>query len=214
MTKKKAYQATPKFGLCLDWETSGATFGGDSSKDYQGVTFGAIVFNTVDFSEVESIYREVKFDETKYKWSPEAEAIHGKTREHLEAHGVSAEEAATDLIEFIAKYFGTDKVMFLGHNPEFDRRFTNQLVKNVGFEFSVEKEPGDNIQIPLHHVMLDTSAAGFITVGLYKSDMLFDKMGFPVRGDHNALEDARMTLQTCALLKQLVGVGYDTIANS
>lgn len=62
--------------------------------------------------------------------------------------------------------------------------------------------------------MLDTSAAGFITVGLYKSDMLFDKMGFPVRGDHNALEDARMTLQTCALLKQLVGVGYDTIANS
>lgn len=212
MTKKK-YQATPKYLLCIDWETSGADFGKDSSISYQGITFGAIVTKTSDFSEVESIYREIKFDDTKYKWTPEAEAIHGKSREHLNEHGVSPEEAATDLIELIAKYFGTDKVMFLGHNPEFDRRFTNQLVKNVGFEFSVEKEPGDNIQIPLHHVMLDTSAAGFIAVGLFKSDMLFDKMGFPERGDHNALEDARMTIGTCAIIKQLVQLGYEAATN-
>lgn len=201
-----AKQQTPKFGLCLDWETSGADFGKDSSINYQGLTFGAIIFNTEDFSEVETMYREIKFNDTKYVWSAEAEAIHGKSREHLEQHGVTQEEAAVDLIELISKYFAGSKVLFLGHNPEFDRRFTNQLVKTVGFEFSVEKEPGDRTQIEVHHVMLDTSAAGFITVGLYKSDLLFEKMGFPARGAHNALDDARMTLQTCAVLKSLVSL--------
>lgn len=210
-TTKKAQQ-TPRWGLCLDWETSGADFGQDSSINYQGVTFGAIIFNTADFSEVETIYREIKFDETRYKWSTEAEAIHGKSREYLAEHGVHAEEAAVDLIEFIAKYFAGGKVMFLGHNPEFDRRFTNQLVKNIDFEFSIEKEPGERHQIEVHHVMLDTSAAGFITVGLYKSDLLFERMGFPERGAHNALDDARMTLQTCAVLKQLVGIALNEVA--
>ena len=208
MAKK---QVTPVYALCIDWETSGADFGKDSSVNYQGITFGAIVFKTSDFSEVESIYREIKFDSSRYKWSAEAEAIHGKSQQYLAEHGVQPEDAAVDLIELIHKYFAGTKVMFLGHNPEFDRRFTNQLLKNVDFEFTVEKEPGDRTQIELHHVMLDTSAAGFITVGLYKSDLLFERMGFPERAEHNALEDARMTLQTCAVLKQLVGIGLNEI---
>ena len=206
--KKKPYQPPQKYGLCIDWETSGATWGGDSSKDYQGLAFGAIVFDTATFEPVEKLYREIKFNADKYQWSEGAQKIHGLTIEYLEEHGVSQEDAATDLLELILKYFGPDsKVMFLGHNPEFDRRFTDQLVATVEFEFSVEKKHPEFTQIQLHHVVLDTSALGFITFGLYKSDLLFDKIGFEQRGDHNALQDAEQTLQTCQVDQGLVQLG-------
>jgi DNA polymerase III epsilon subunit-like protein len=200
----KFYQRPQKFGLCIDWETSGATWGGDSSKDYQGLSFGAIVFDTDTFTEIESIHHHVKFDETKYKWSDDAQKIHGLTREFLEENGLTQEEAATALLELIAKYFAGSKVMFLGHNPIFDQRFTNQLLNTVGAEFTTERQNEELVQIELHHVMLDTSALGFITLGLYKSDALFERMGFEERGDHSALVDARQTLGTCSIIKQLI----------
>lgn len=205
--KKKTTQSTPKFGLCIDWETSGAAWGKDSSIDYQGLSFGAIVFNTDDFSPVEEIYCEIQFDESKYKWSPEAEAIHGMSKDYLKTHGISQEDAAIMLAELVLKYWGPDsKVMFLGHNPEFDRRFTNQLLNTIDIEFSVEKQTNFSSWIQLHHVVLDTSALGFITLGLFKSDLLFEKIGFEERGDHNALTDAQQTLQTCAAIKTLVSI--------
>ncbi len=201
--KKKTVQQPQKFGICLDWETTGATWGGDSSIKYQGISFGAIVFDTETFSEVESMYCLIKFNPEKYEWTEGAQRVHGLTIEYLEEHGVSQEDAAIQLIELIVKYFGTDsKVMFLGHSPEFDRRFTNQLLSTVEFEFSVERKNEDFAHIPLHHVILDTSALGFITIGLYKSDLLFDRMGFEEREDHNALVDARQTLETCKIIRQ------------
>ena len=203
---KKPYQQPQKYGLCIDWETSGATWGGDSSKDFQGLTFGAIIFETENFTAIEELYMEIKYD-PKWGWSEEAERIHGKTREYLEEHGVSQEEAATALIELILKYFGPDsKVMFMGHNAEFDRRFTNQLLNTVEFEFSVERENPDFTQIQLHHVVLDTSPIGFVTLGLYKSDLLFEKIGYDARGAHNALDDARMTLGAAAAIRQMMKI--------
>jgi hypothetical protein len=206
--KKKPYQPPQKYGLCIDWETSGATWGGDSSIKYQGIAFGAIVFDTATFEPVEKLYREVKFNPDKWEWTEGAQKVHGLTIEHLEEHGVTQEEAATDLLELILKYFGPEsKVMFLGHNPGFDIRFTDQLLASVEFEFSVEKKHPEFTQIQLHHVVLDTSALGFITFGLYKSDLLFDKIGFEQRGDHNALQDAEQTLQTCQVVQGLVQLG-------
>jgi DNA polymerase III epsilon subunit-like protein len=203
-----AKQITPQYILCIDWETSGATFGGDSTKKYQGLSFGAIVADAKTFEPVEKMYVEIKFYPTKYEWTDGAAKVHGLTIEHLEEHGISQEDAAIKLAELILKYWGPDsKVMFLGHNPEFDRRFTNQLLNCIEIEFSIEKETLFESWIQLHHVMLDTSALGFITLGLFKSDLLFDKIGFPTRGDHNALVDAEMTLQTCQALKAMVELG-------
>lgn len=210
MSKKK-YQQTPEFGIVLDWETSGAVFGGDSSKEHQGLAFGAIVFRTSDFSPVEKIYRCIKFNE-KYKWTESAQKIHGLTKEYLEANGVTQEDAAIDLASIILKYWGPDsKVMFLGHNPGFDISFTAQLMAEIGIEFSIERSnpPVFDSWIQLHHVVLDTSALGFITLGLFKSDMLFDKIGFPERVVHNALSDAEMTLDTCAVIKSLVAMALN-----
>jgi DNA polymerase III epsilon subunit-like protein len=202
--KKPVKQLDFKVGLCIDWETSGAIWGGDSSKEFQGISCGAIVFDVKTFDPVEELYLEIKHN-PKWKWSDEAEKIHGLSREYLEQNGVTQEEAAMALAELILKYWGTDsKVMFLGHNPEFDRRFTNQLLNEIDIEFSVEASGKFDSRIDVFHVVLDTSALGFITLGLYKSHLLFEKIGFEERGDHNALEDARQTLMTCKVMRELV----------
>jgi DNA polymerase III epsilon subunit-like protein len=204
---KKTHQQTPQYILAIDWETSGADFGKDSSLTYQGVSFGAIVANATTFEPIEKLYVEIKFDSTKWKWTEEAAKIHGLTIEHLEKNGISQEDAAVKLAELILKYWGPEsKVMFLGHNPEFDRRFTNQLMNTIDIEFSVEKRTNLNSWIQLHHVILDTSALGFITLGLFKSDLLFSAIGFPERGDHNALVDVEQTLETCKVIRELVSI--------
>ena len=211
MKKKTTKQQTPAMGLCLDWETSGATWGGDSSKDYQGLAFGAIVFDTKTFTEVEYLYVEIKFDPI-WKWSEEAAAIHGLTKEYLEENGITQEEAAIKLAELILKYWGPDsKVMFMGHNAEFDRRFTNQLLNAIDIEFSVEKQTEFSSWIQLHHVILDTSPLGFVAFGLFKSDLLFEKIGFEDRGDHNALQDARQTLASAQAIHDLVNVALGSL---
>lgn len=205
-------QKVPRFGLCIDWETSGSVWGGDSSKEYQGVSFGAIVFETETFEPVEKMYRTVRFNGERYKWSDDAQKIHGLSREYLNEHGKTQQEAAIDLADMILKYWGTDsKVMFMGHNAEFDRRFTNQLLNTIEFEFSVEKQTSFPCWIQLHHVILDTSPIGFVNVGLFKSDLLFDRMGFTERGEHNALDDAEQTLGTAKIMRELVNLGLSAL---
>lgn len=206
----KTKQQTPQYGLCMDWETTGATWGGDSTVDYQGISFGVIVFDAKTFDEIEKFYVEIQYDE-KYKWTEGAEKIHGLSKEHLAKNGISQEDAAIKLAELILKYWGPDgKIMFLGHNTEFDRRFTNQLMNSIDIEFSVERrQPHLSSWIQLHHVVLDTSSAGFIALGLFKSDLLFDFIGFEERGAHNALTDAEQTLGTCKAIKALVAAGLE-----
>ena len=192
--KKPKYQ--PKFGLGIDWETSGSDWGGESHVKYQGVSFGVVIFNAETFEPVETLYRELKFDNAKYLWSKEAEAIHGLSREYLDQNGVAREEACADLAELIVKYWGVDgKPMFLGHNAKFDIDFTNQLLNDFGLP-----------SLNLFHVVLDTASTGFIALGLYKSDMLFEFLGFEKRGAHNSLDDILMTLETCKLIKGLASV--------
>lgn len=172
-------------GLAIDWETSGSDFSGDSSKSYQGIAFGAVIFDTETFEPVETLYRELHFDADKYKWSEEAEKIHGLSREHLAAHGVPREEALADLLDLIIRHIGTNsKIMFLGHNVDFDIAFLNQICTDFG------------VNLQVHHVKLETSGAAFILSGKYRSDDVFELFAGTVReGAHNALDDALITLE-------------------
>jgi oligoribonuclease (3'-5' exoribonuclease) len=186
-----------KYGLLIDWETTGAEFGTDSSKRFQGIAFGAIIFNTSTFEEVESIYREVQYDATKYEWTETAEKIHGLSREHLAANGVTREQACVDLFTLILKYIGAgNKVLLAGHNCGFDADFTNQLATDHG------------IDLVLHHVMLDSSSLAFALITEYKSDVVFELLGgIDKRGLHNALEDARASLAVFRNARQIFEKG-------
>lgn len=195
MTKPSYSKFTPGNRiLCIDWETSGSTFKSyeETFKQYQGISFGAVIADAQTFEPIDTLYREIKFDGSKYEWSPEAEKIHGLSREYLEENGVSAEEAATDLAEFIFNTWNTQKVMFLGHNPWFDIEATKQLLE----QFDVMPD--------LYHVVLDTSAAAFITTGLYKSNDVFKFFTGAERAAHNALDDALITVNTAQNIRLLM----------
>jgi DNA polymerase III epsilon subunit-like protein len=199
MSYQKVYsKAAPgKFGCLIDWETTGSTWGGDSSVEYQGIAFGVVIFDTTTFQPVETLYRELHFDETKYKWTVGAEKVHGLSREHLLEHGVTREQALIDLAELLLKYFapGT-KIMIAGHNVGFDADFTSQLFRD------------HDMEIIFHHVMLDTSGLAFVLTGEYKSDVVFDLLGgIDKRGLHNAIDDAIATLTVLRTARQIFEKG-------
>lgn len=183
-----------KFILCLDTETTGSDrelTHEEIFKEYQAISFGAIVATSDTFEEVATLEFKVKYD-PRYKWTEGAEKIHGISREQLEVEGLSAEDAAVELAEFILTYFGTGEVMFLGHNPWFDIHAMDQLLSPHG------------VMPKLHHVVLDTSALGFITCGKYKSDHLFEYFLGGRAETHGALDDARMTLTVARTVRQLM----------
>lgn len=188
-----AANKNPKFGLCIDWETSGSTWGGDSSIDYQGLSIGVIVFNFKTLEPVDALYLEIKFDDSKYKWSTDAEKIHGLSRKHLEENGITQEEAAISFAEMFLKYFDVDEEIFvLGHNVLFDIKFTEQLLSPFGLMFKVS------------HRMLDTVSIGWGAFGIIKSDDLFELLGLGDRSEHNALQDAMMTLEAAKRIRELM----------
>jgi DNA polymerase III epsilon subunit-like protein len=193
----KKYKPCPAFGLCLDWETSGANWGykpSQQANDFQGITFGAVIYNTKTLEPVETLYRELKFDHNKYKWTSEAEAIHGKSMAYLDRVGVDRIDAALDLMEMVIKYFGPNApVPFMGHNRDFDMAFNEQLFRDTGVP-----------SFAYHHVNIDSSGVAFTLLDVYKSDDVFDLLGLPERKDHNALEDALMTLESMRRIKMLV----------
>jgi oligoribonuclease (3'-5' exoribonuclease) len=183
----------PRFGLCFDFETSGSDWGSPNSAiDYQGISLGLVVFETRTFDIIAEDYFEIKFDATKYKWSKDAEKIHGLTQEFLEEFGLTKEEAACRVIEFMLKYFGPNpNVMVCGHNIGYDIKFMHQLLDEFELMFNI------------HHVRLDTAAAEFIAFTTYKSDDLFDLLCNGKRDTHNALEDCRMTLEAAKNMRLL-----------
>lgn len=191
-----------KYGLLIDWETSGSDWGKNSAESFQGITFGAIVFDTTTFTEVDSLYCELHFDDKKYKWSDEAEKIHGKTREYLAKNGISREEGLANLLELILKYWGPNsKILIAGHNVGFDNNFTDQLCEDFGMKGHIK----------FHHVLVDTSGIGFVTIGKYKSDEVFELLGgLEKREEHNALEDARATLSVLRNVRETFNAVYST----
>lgn len=196
-TMAKDLNRLPKFGLAIDWETSGYSLP-DYAKRHQGITFGAIVFDVRTLEPVEQIYREIKFD-PKYEWSLDAERVHGTSRAHLDAHGISQEEAAVDLGNIIVKYFGTEPILLLGHRVYFDKAFTNQLMDVV------------DIQLEYHPTMIDSCSIATVLMELTYSEDIFMSLGLPPRGKHNSLEDIQYTLSSVKRMKQffLDGVVYN-----
>lgn len=190
-----------KFALAVDTETSGVSRGADPSLGYQMVSLGAHVVRLSDFEVVDSIYFEVKHDE-RYGWEAGAEAVHGLTREHLAQHGLTFDEAAHELLSFVMKWFGTGmSVIAVGHRVEFDKRFIDRLLADVGCE------------LWWNRLTIDTAAIGAAFLDIDRSEELFQTLGLPARAEHNALTDITYTVEVLKRLKQLFKDGLNALAN-
>lgn len=181
--------------LFLDFETSGyskTNFEDRSNKyQYQIVSIGAVVVDSVKWQEIDHFYTEIQWNLTS-KWDNSAQQVHGLSREHLEEHGVPEEEAFGEFCVFVSTYFDPAKAITLGgHNvATFDRHFLVQLFDKY------------NAQIKLGGRTVDTYTLGQVLFGTSDSTELFELLGIS-RGDHNALEDARMAAKVARLTNRL-----------
>ncbi len=181
-----------RYGLVFDFETTGSFF--DSrlkmGDKIQAIQLGATILRWDTMDVVDTFLVNIKYD-SKYIWSSEAEAIHGLSREYLEEHGVSQEEAATQFANFVLKWFGTEEVMLIGHNIIFDIEFLEQLLEpyDIMFKQAITK--------------VDLAAVAYTLFGLHKSDDIFNLLGMPQREEHNALEDCIYTGEAIRMIRDM-----------
>ncbi len=187
--------------LALDCESTGMSFNTDDpSIGHQAVSWGFIVADAKTLKPVEELYVEIKWNKESIaakkadpEFSLKAADIHGLTYRHLEENGMSEEEAVVLIANLIIKHWGpTTQVKMLGHNVQsFDIYFLRAMFRRHG------------IDIPIGARHYDSNSVGFVTTGSFTSDALFDTMGFDSRDSHNALEDARMALESCRRIRVL-----------
>lgn len=178
----------PKFGLAIDWETSGYSLP-KYAENHQGISFGALIYEVATLDIVDTLYREIIFEDTKYEWSDGAEKVHGITRDHLKLHGVTQAEAAYDLCSMVLKYIGNEKVPLLGHRVYFDEAFTDQCTSAI------------EVQLTYDPIRIDSAAIGLMFLGTGSSDQLFEACGLPPRQAHNSLEDITYTIKSLQAIK-------------
>lgn len=177
--------------LAIDVETSGLTKYGDVTQNHQIVSIGLIVADK-HFKPIDKFYCEIKWNGTSH-WNAHAEKIHKLSKEHLEEHGVSEEDAVVLITEFILKHYTADDYLyFLGHNPRgFDVPFFTKLTNKYDVHFKIA------------HRTVDSFSVGFTCLGAETSDALFEYF-YPVRNGHNALDDADMALGACRKIKKIM----------
>lgn len=186
------------FVLAIDCETTGVCFSSDSAvhneatgERHQTVSWGVLVVDATKLNIIEELYIEIAWNKISIAqrdadptFGKEAESVHGLTKEYLDEHGITEEEAVVKILNLVAKYWGAEtSIVTLGHNVHtFDMVFLRDLVRRQG------------IELRLNNRHIDTNSIGFANWQTYNSDQLFDLMGFEQRTDHNALEDIKMTL--------------------
>lgn len=202
----KHFKTTKLLGM--DSETSGLAFAGnvdltnpDPSKDinnnkrYMAISWGFVVVDVQSQQIIDELYVEVKFDDVKYDWEYAAEKTHGLTKEHLNKHGLTREDAAVTIVEFILKHWNINEaISTIGHNHvSFDLWFLRELL----CEF--------NIMLKFANRHYDTN---YLTLGIYDvegSEELF-RLFNEVRVKHNALDDIKQTVNTFFETKRLFDI--------
>lgn len=182
-----------KYVLSMDCETSGTTLGpfDESVKQYQAVSFSFVIFEYESLKEVDCLHVIIKYDDKKYKWSTEAEKIHGLSKEFTKINGVDFDTACEIIVNFLIKWFDYNShIHVTGHNVEFDIAFLTAILDKNGLMFKVGKK-------------FDTSTTAGIVMGVTRSNELYDVLGFQTRAEHNSLEDARYNVKVWRALRSV-----------
>lgn len=189
------------FILAIDCETTGVNVNNDNaSEGHQAVSWGVIVADATTLEPIEELYVEIKWNAQSKalrkkdpSFGKRAEKIHGLTYDHLEENGVSEAEAVAMIGELILKYWGPDvSIRTLGHNVHmFDLVFLREMFRR------------HDIELRFGNRHYDTNSISFVVLHTFNSDDMFNVMGFEARGEHNALDDIRMTLETARTIRTL-----------
>lgn len=177
--------------VAIDVETSGFSKGDDVALNHQILSIGLIVADR-DFNPIDRFYCEIKWNGESH-WDKYAESIHGMSKEYLENFGLDEEEAVCEITSFLLKHYNPEEyIYFLGHNPRgFDVQFFKKLTNKHDVHFKIG------------HRTVDSFSVGFTVLGANDSDELFGYF-YKKRKEHNALDDAAMSLGVCRKIKILM----------
>lgn len=197
MTKPRGYF---KNFLVIDSETTGIAYGSpdpsydaETKTEYQAISWGLIVADGETLEPLEDLYLELKWNGDA-AWDRRAQEIHGLSPEYLEENGLDEIEAIEQILNLIIKYWGPDfkTIRTAGQNvATFDNWFLRRLMARHEFH------------LPLGNCHIDTSTLGFVNYKVYNSDDLFYQVGCDPRGEHNALDDAYMSLKAIQISRML-----------
>lgn len=173
-------------GLCFDHSNPDITTG------HQSVSWGIIVSDLKTLKPLDELYVEIKWDGVS-EWHWRAEKTHGLSKEHLEKNGLSAEDAAGVIAQFLLKHFDyEDTIICMGANvSRFDIPFFKKLLYKFGYMFSIS------------HRCIDSSGMGMVFLGTFDTQQMFDMLNVKRGNIHNALEDARAVLTSIRKLRTL-----------
>ena len=203
MKSKKGYF---KYFLAMDCETSGlqpnsfTPFLDKNGGRYQAVSWGLQVVDAITLKAVDELYVEIQWNGESL-WDDRAEQVHGLSKEYLEEHGVTEEEAVCEIGNLIVKWWGgTAQINGFGHNvATFDIPFLIELFERHG------------IPLKFSHRCYDTTTLALILMEQYNSDDLFEELSLPPRCKHNALEDVKLEVLAAKRLKQIFNIALNGI---
>ena len=194
-----------QYVLAIDCETTGLCFNSDdpshdpkTGEKHQAVSWGIIVADSETLKPIEDLYVEIKWNDNSInqrnndpQFGKRAEGIHGLSYSYLEGNGIDEEEAVLKIGELILKYWGPENsIRTLGHNVHmFDLPFLRDLFRRHG------------VHLKFGNRHYDTNSGGFMSFGTWNSNDLFTEVGFDERGEHNALEDAHMALDSARIIR-------------
>lgn len=179
--------------LIMDSETTGLALGcpdpsiDDAGNTYQAISWGFIVADSFNYKPIAELYVELKWDGVSL-WNTKAEQVHGLSKQYLEEHGLTNEEAIVEILTFIYEHFGLEAdptllVPCAGHNvSSFDIYFLRRLLNQHEVMFKTGNR------------FIDTNTIGMVCFETFNSEDLFELMGI-TRDTHNSLDDARACLK-------------------
>lgn len=180
--------SSPDYIVAVDVETSGTVFPGDEKpgqKPSQAIEIAVCIVDRRSLKVVDSLETRIRFDGANFSWDSQAQKVHGiKPKDLLNAP--TRAEAGEMVWKLIRKWLPrpTRGILFLAHNPNFDKAFTIDLVRAAGHE------------LKFLHRTLDAFSYGFAAFGLHNSDHQFRFLGVPRDSrNHRAIDDIHLSLE-------------------
>ena len=187
--------------LFLDTET-----GGTDEQLHDLLTLGMVLVDEKDFSRHGEFYGHLELE--SYRVTPSAMKINKINLAEIseEGKGYSKDEMINAIYKFLSKYIKKSPITVIGHNIDFDLRFLRKLFKDCdrAYEF----------YDVFSYRKIDTSTL-LQTVSILKpqykisslSDAIkFFNVSFDEDKRHNALEDAKGTIQVYENLLRMIEI--------
>lgn len=195
--------SSPDYIVAVDVETSGTKLPGSEKpgqKPSQAIEIAVCIVDSRTLQIVDSFESRIRFDATQFSWDGGAQKVHGISRDELTDAPTRA-EVGEQVWQLIRKWLPNANrgILFLAHNPNFDKTFTIDLVAAAGHNLKFLTRT------------LDAFSYGFATFGLHNSDHQFRFLGaYRDKNNHRAIDDIKLSIEMLRRVRQ-AGNAYLTL---